>query len=77
MTRSSNDADATRRDQMAEKAAAELKDGVSSARAYVAEARSRLAGRALEPDPASVVEDFSSTSRARAYAGAVPPDTGD
>jgi hypothetical protein len=77
MTRSVNDADAMRRDQMAEKAAVELKEGVSSARACLAQARSKLGGRSLEPDPASVIEDFSTTSRARAYAGRSPPESGD
>jgi hypothetical protein len=77
MTRSVNDADAMRRDQMAEKAAAELKEGVNSARACLAQAKSRLGGRSPAPDPSSVIENFSTTSRARAYAGRNPPESGD
>jgi hypothetical protein len=69
MGKSSGDPRALRAQSEAERAAAELKQGVSKARAYAAEVKSRLGARSFAAEGQdSLEEDFSSTSRARAYA---------
>lgn len=57
------------RQEEAARASAELRQGVSKARAYAAEVKSRLGSRSFQSEGSdAAVEDFSSTSRARAYA---------
>lgn len=57
------------RQEDAERASADLRQGVSKARAYAAEVKSRLGSRSFQSEAVDPgVEDFSSTSRARAYA---------
>lgn len=67
MEKSVDGTGASHRQEEVEKASAELRQGVSKARAYTAEVKSRLGSRSFDAAD-NDSHDTSSTSRARAYA---------
>lgn len=66
---SSGDPRTSRTQSEADRATVELRQGVSKARAYAAEMKSRLDSRSFASETQGCLqEDFSSTGRVRAYA---------